>query len=74
MANKWVLIIFIAIIGLALGLILKEEVCKVVNQELGTAKLVIKLTCTILSLPLDWIIFIVALLGLTIYLVRYYIK
>ncbi len=69
MANKWVLIILSIIIGIPLGSILEDNVCEVIKQDLGSATFIMKATCVILSIPIDWIILIIAMLGLLGYLI-----
>ncbi|MEK6862306.1 MAG: hypothetical protein AABY07_10175 [Nanoarchaeota archaeon] len=69
MANKWVLIIISTLIGILLGGILEDHVCEVAKQDLGSATSLMKATCVILSIPIDWIILIVAVLGLMGYLI-----
>jgi len=69
MANKWGLIILSTIIGILLGGILEDNVCEVAKQDLGSATSLMKVTCAILSIPIDWIILIVAISGLIGYLI-----
>ena len=52
------------IVTIALGGILKSEVCDVSEQDLGTGTPIMKATCIILSIPIDLIILILALIGI----------
>ncbi|MEK6841481.1 MAG: hypothetical protein AABX45_02710 [Nanoarchaeota archaeon] len=63
---KWDLIILATILGIVLGSIIEGEVCKVSEQNLGTATGIVKLTCFILSIPIEIIILILTLYQLFI--------
>jgi len=64
---KWGMIIFCAIVAIALGGILQAEVCDISQQDLGIGAPPMKILCGVLSIPIDWIILILAIIGITTY-------
>ena len=68
---KVVLVIFVLFVGILLGGILQEYVCDInQNEDLGTGKSMISLTCDILSIQLEIILLIVAIIGAVIYYLK----
>jgi len=64
-------IIFSTILGMALGSIIQQSVCDAANKNLGSGTLVMKASCAILSIPLDWILFALAIIGLAYSIWKY---
>ncbi|MBU2615921.1 MAG: hypothetical protein KKC19_02350 [Nanoarchaeota archaeon] len=65
------LVIFVLFVGILLGGILQEYVCDInENEELGTGKPMVQLTCNVLSIPLEIILLIVAITGAIIYYIK----
>jgi hypothetical protein len=69
---KWGAIILSAIFGISLGGIIQESVCNAAQKDLGSGTLVMKASCAILSVPIDWIVLLLALVGLIYLIWRYY--
>jgi len=57
------------LLGFSLGSITQNHVCNIAKQEMGTGTSFMKLTCTILTLPIDLILIIFFLVGLIGYLI-----
>ncbi len=63
------LIIFILFVGILLGTIAQQEVCKTAEQDLGTGKPIMKAMCLILSIPTDLVLLLLLLTGIVIYFI-----
>jgi len=65
------LVIFTLFVGLLLGGILQQHVCDInQNENLGTGKPMIELTCKILSIPLELILLVIAITGAIVYYIK----
>lgn len=65
------LVIFVLFIGILFGSILQEQVCGITKTEyLGTGKPIAELTCKILSIPIEIILLIIAIVGSVIYYIK----
>ena len=69
---NWGAIIFSAIIGISLGAIIQESVCNAAQKDLGSGSGIMKALCAILSIPIDWIVLFLALIGLIYFIWKYY--
>jgi predicted membrane channel-forming protein YqfA (hemolysin III family) len=64
------LVIFVLIVGLALGGIIQEATCDAAKQDLGTGTSIMGATCKILSIPIDLLLFLVGITGAVIYYIK----
>jgi uncharacterized membrane protein YraQ (UPF0718 family) len=65
------LVVFVLVVGLLIGGILQEHVCDTYkNEELGTGKSFVGLTCSILSIPLDLLLLFVAIIGAIVFYIK----